>query len=269
MSRLRSSAPRSDECKARTPKPFDGEDPAQLNTFILQTSLAFDARPTDFPDERSKIVYAISYLDGAALEWAYPLFRMTDPPPYMTDFPLFTGQLEQVFGDSDLVISEQLRGLKQTSTVAKYGVEFRRLANRAGWENRSLCSQFFSGLKHSVKLELARGKRPEKIEELINMATSIDHIQREGLTLLNPTPRPLDQPQRRDHRHSALSTASTSRRLTEQQREHRIKNNLCLYCGGEGHIIRTCLQRQPRISRASVAALMDTESPGNEQTQLM
>jgi Ty3 transposon capsid-like protein len=260
---------RSDETKGRNPKPFDGGDPSQLHTFLLQTSLAFDARPSEFPDERSKIVYAITYLEGAALEWAYPLYRRADPPLYMTDLSLFAEHLEKVFGDNGLIVAEQLRQLKQTTTVAKYSVDFRRLANRVGWDNRSLCSQFYSGLKYPVKLEIAKVKQPERLEELVEMAISIDHLQRESLAQLGPAPRPLDQPPRRDHRRDAPSAASSGRHLTEQQREHRLKNNLCLYCGGEGHIIRNCPVRLPRPAHASVAALAYAGPPGNEQTQSM
>jgi hypothetical protein len=259
---------RSDETKARNPRPFDGGDPSQLRTFLLQTNLAIDARPSEFSNEKSKILYAISYLEGAALEWAYPLYRMADQPDYMTDFTLFTKQLERAFGDDELIVAEKLRQLKQTSSVAKYSMEFRRLSSRVDWGSTSLYSQFYSGLKNTVKLEIAKGKRPGELEELIAAAIAIDHFQREALAQLSPAPRPLDQP-RRDYRRDAPSAASSGRRLTEQQREHRLRNNLCLYCGGEGHIIRNCPQRQPRPAHASVAALVETEPPGNEPTQPM
>jgi Ty3 transposon capsid-like protein len=262
-------APRSDEIRARNPKPFDGRDPSLLSTFIIQTSLALDARPSEFPDEKSKIGYAISYLEGDALEWAYTMFRMANPPPCMTDFSLFTEQLEQVFGENSLVAIEKFRQLRQTSTVAKYSSDFRRLANRVNWDDRSLHHQFYSGLNRSVKLELVRGNLPEKLEELISSAIAIDHLQQGNLAQLNSTPRPPDQPPRRDHRYGAPPTTSSGRHLTEQQREHRLRNNLCLYCGGEGHIIRSCPLRQPRPARAAVAALTDTEPPGNERTQSM
>jgi retrotransposon gag protein len=264
-------ASRNEEIKARNPKPYDGEDPSQLYAFILQTTLALEARASEFPDERAKIAYAISYLEGAALEWSYPLFRATEPPPYMTNSALFFEQLEKFFGDSEMVIAEQLLQLKQTTTVAKYSQEFRRLANRVDWNDHALRTHFYSGLKYPVKLEIARAKIPDKLDDLITSALSVDHVQRENLALAGPVPRPSDlQPSRRDPRRDAPSATGPRRHLTEQERELRIKNGLCLYCGGEGHIIRTCPQRLPRpVARASVAAWKDVEPQGNEQTQSM
>jgi hypothetical protein len=258
---------RPDEVKARNPKPFDGEDPAQLHTFLIQVRLALALRPSEHPDDKTKILYAISYLEGGALSWAHPLFSRTDPPPYMSDFELFVEKLEQTFGDPELLVSEQLRQLKQTRSVSKYSVDFRRLANRVDWNTASLVSQFYSGLKYPIKLELAKVKRPEELEELIAMAISLDNLQQQQMAALNQMP--YGQPPKKDYRPRALLATSSGQRLTEQQREFRRKNNLCLYCGGEGHIIRNCPTRpkgSPRPAHVS-EVLMGPEPWGNVPAQ--
>jgi Ty3 transposon capsid-like protein len=260
---------RSEDFKARSPKPYNGEDPAQLSAFLLQVSLVLEARPTEFPDERSKIVYAISYLEGSALSWAYPLFRKADPPPYMTDFSLFTEKLEQTFGFPELLVAEQLQQLKQTSSVAKYSVEFRRLANHVDWNASGLVSRFYSGLKHPIKVELAKVKRPEELEDLIAMAITLDNLQQQQLAQLNPTFQPQGQPPK-DFRPRSSLPANPRRRLTDQEKEHRRKNNLCMYCGGAGHFRQNCPalpKESPRSVRVSEATLVTAEPPGNELTQ--
>jgi hypothetical protein len=260
---------RSDDFKARSPKPYNGEDPTQLNAFLLQVSLVLEARSSEFPDERSKIMYAISYLEGSALSWAYPLSRKANPPPYMTDFSLFTEKLEQTFGSPELLVAEQLQQLKQTSSVAKYCVEFRRLANYVDWNTSSLVSRFYSGLKHPIKVELAKVKRPEELEDLIAMAITIDNLQQQQLAQLNPTSQSHDQPPK-DFRPRSSLTASPRRRLTDQEKEHRRKNNLCMYCGSADHLRLNCPalpKDSPRPTRVSEVTLVSAKPPGNEPTQ--
>src|SRR6188474_161513 len=56
--------------KTRDPEPFDGETPELLPAFISQVQLVLNTHPAEFPDEKSKIAYAVSYLAGGAFEWA-------------------------------------------------------------------------------------------------------------------------------------------------------------------------------------------------------
>jgi hypothetical protein len=264
------AAPRSEEAKARNPKPFDGEDPAQLHAFLIQVRLALELKSLEYPDERSKILYAISYLEGGALSWAHPLFRRADPPPYMTDFELFAEKLEHTFGDPEMLISEQLRQLKQTGSVSKYSGDFRRLATRVDWNAASLVSQFYSGLKYPIKLELAKVKRPEELEDLVAMAISLDNLQQQQLATLNKTSQLGDQLPRKEYRPRVSLATNANPRLTEQQREFRRRNGLCLYCGGEGHILRNCPTRPkapPRPAHVS-EAFMGGEPLGNAQAQM-
>ncbi|KAJ3401417.1 hypothetical protein HDV05_000457, partial [Chytridiales sp. JEL 0842] len=47
--------------KIRDPDPFRG-DRLQVNSYLAQLQLAFEANPSAFPSERQKLVYAVSYL---------------------------------------------------------------------------------------------------------------------------------------------------------------------------------------------------------------
>ena len=54
---------------------------------------------------------------------------------------------------------------------------------------------------------------------------------------------------------------SGSPRLTEEEKERRRRNNLCLYCGGSGHMVRNC------PAKLRVAAV-GTQSSENGHAQL-
>jgi len=54
--------------KLRTPDTFDGSDPTKLETFILQCSLYIILHAADFPDEKAKVSFILSYLKGSPLD---------------------------------------------------------------------------------------------------------------------------------------------------------------------------------------------------------
>jgi hypothetical protein len=253
------NASRSEDPKGRKPKPFDGKSLSQLPEFLSQVRVAFRSRPLAYPDEEAKVLYAISYLEGPALSCIQPYIDKDEPPSWMTDFSLFTKQLKKLFGDPDVVgnTSHQLRMLKQTSLASLYAAEFRRLASQLDWGNQALVGQFFEGLSDSVQDELVKTDYATDLDALIDQAIRVDNLQQ----------------RRKAQRASSkpvLSTASPGKSLTEQQKEFRRKNNLCMYCGGADHLILNCPKRPkgpPRPARTSEAAWLEADPPGNAPTQ--
>ena len=253
------TAPRATGPKVRKPRSFDGTNASQLPEFLAQVHVAFKARPFEYPTEADKIWYAVSFLEGPALSFFVPYMHMDALPVEMDSYPLFVDHLQKAFGDPDLrgKVSHQLRQLRQTGSAAVYAAEFRRLARQLNWESKILAGQFFDGLKDEVQLELVRTDYPEELDALILHAVRVDNLQ-QRLRARRAPPK------------ATSSNASPGQRLTESQKEHRRKNNLCLYCGDAGHMIRTCPTRPkgPSTSaRLSEAALVTSESQGNEPAQ--
>ena len=54
--------------KVQTPELFNGTR-KNVDVFIVQLRLCFGFQPAQFESEASKILYAASYLHGAAAEW--------------------------------------------------------------------------------------------------------------------------------------------------------------------------------------------------------
>lgn len=250
------NAPRREDPKVRKPVPFDGTSPSQLPEFLSQVQIAFRSRPLAYPNEEAKVWYATSYLEGPALSCVQPYIDKEELPPWMTDFSLFVDRLKKLFGDPDVTgnVSHKLRMLKQTGPASSYAVEFRRLASQLDWGDQALVGQFFEGLNDSVQDELVKTDYAADLETLIDQATRVDNLQQRRKAQRAPS-KPI------------LSTASPGKRLTEQQKEFRRKNNLCMYCGGADHLVTNCPKGPPRPARVSEVTWLAAEPPGNEPTQ--
>jgi hypothetical protein len=298
------------EFKPGTPEYFDGRSTSQLRNFLTQVRLVFSAQPLRFSDDKSKVLYAASLLRGSAFSWIQPYLDMDDPLVWMNDFSLFAAEINAVFGDPDLASNNfrRLKRLKQIGSVASYTAEFRRLASQLSWSDQALVQQYFEGLKDPLQDILIAANYPEELETLIRMAIRIDNLQHQRRIQRGQEIKPAAPVQRRKqlpyvaakpqpvfHLHAppanpllSYDTASASadpsgprpmeidatrprfQRLTEEQKEHRRKNNLCLYCGNPSHIARDCPVRPKtpiRPARASQATFADARPKGNAQTQ--
>jgi hypothetical protein len=290
--------------KVRGPDPFDGKDPTGLRKFLLQLQLNFETYPNQFPDDKSKVVYAASHLQGRPLDWFHAYFVADDPHPILSDFARFTAELQLVFGETErfTTVGHRLCSLKQTGSIVSYLTEFRQLSTRIKLCELSLVILFHEGLQDSVKDELAKVELPDRLEPFIQLAVSIsnrlrDRAQQRGLPVKPLLPRKnypsaaLTQPRAvlpasKDPIDAAPATAAprskdpnTARRaprsLTEEEKAYRRKNNLCLYCGDGRHALRDCPTApkwRPRPARSFEAMLVpgdDEEYPqGNEPAQL-
>ncbi|KAK3552373.1 hypothetical protein QTP86_011275 [Hemibagrus guttatus] len=67
-----------DRSPVATPVPYSGSA-EDCNGFLLQCSLALEMQPHLYPDDRAKVAFIISHLDGKALRWAEPLWTQNNP----------------------------------------------------------------------------------------------------------------------------------------------------------------------------------------------
>jgi hypothetical protein len=284
--------------KAETPEHYDGKSAAQLRNFLTQLRLVFGTQPQLYEDDSVKVLYAASLLRGPAFTWIQPYLDMDEPPAWMQEFSLFAAEITATFGDPDLAGTNfrLLKNLKQTSSVASYTAEFRRLANQLTWSEQALVYQYYDGLKDHMQDALIAANYPEDLEQLIRMATRIDNTQyrrrmeRTHQAKPSAPPPPRKQPpyatvkrEPPSHTppvkppHGAVpqhadddATRPAFRKLTEQEKEHRRKTGKCLYCGLHGHMARDCQSRPKtpyRPARVSQAIFKNEKNQGNAWTQ--
>jgi Retrotransposon gag protein len=282
---MESKAPKVKTPKMRDPEPFSGEK-AQLFNFLSQCKLKFLGESDRFPTELSKVLFAASHLRGSAYQWFQPLLNRseTDAVPELVTFKGFSDALTSMYGDRHLVEAMELEidQLTQTSSVAVYATEFRRLQQYISWDDAALRHRFYRGLRNSVKDALVHEPKPSTLLELMEAANRLDnriaerYAERSGSKQSSssaqprPTPRVSHAPAIRTVQAPAALSVPTPapalpappaaggptpmeldnsrpRVVSETERERRRTQNLCFYCGGAGHRGFNCPNRaKPR-----------------------
>ncbi|ROL50357.1 Retrotransposon-derived protein PEG10 [Anabarilius grahami] len=229
------------------PAPYSGSA-EDCNGFLLQCSLTLEMQPHLFPTEYSKVAFLISQLSGKALQWDDSIWSQNNP--MIQTYSGFVNHFKKVFGKPswDSAIGEKLYNLKQGKmSVNKYALQFRTLANRSGWNEQALLTTYRQGLDPRVRLHLAAYEDTIGLERFIQLsirfATRMQSCleEHQGPSQLNTflcrpdsisTPEPATEP---------MQVEST--RLTPAERQRRLTQNLCLYCGSPGHVISACPTR--------------------------
>ncbi|KAK3570829.1 hypothetical protein QTP86_027643 [Hemibagrus guttatus] len=236
------------------PAPFSGSA-EDCNGFLLQCSLALEMQPQLYPDDRAKVAFIISRLEGKALRWAEPLW--TQHHPAVTSLSSFLEHFQEVFGTpaGDSSIGERLCRLRQGSlTVSDFALQFRTLAAASGWNEQALITTYRQGLNPRIRLHLAAYEDSIGLEKFIQLSIRVathmqlcfEEHQDQSLPPAAPRrsehvsrPEPADEPM--DLEHSELATTERQR-----ERQRRLAQNRCLYCGRLGHFIAECPTRPAR-----------------------
>ncbi len=146
---------------------------------------------------------------------------------------------------------DQLFNLCQGSnSISVYALQFRTLAAASGCNETALLTAFRQGLNADVRQLMVIYDDFMGLENFIQRTIRV--FQRlTACTLsepaLHPPPAvssvtlPAPEPMQVDSYH-----------LTQVERQRRILHRLCLYCGGEGHVITACPVRPPRPAVSSV-----------------
>ncbi len=232
------------------PEKFDGS-PSRCKGFLLQCSMFVNQQPTLYSTDESRIAFVCSLLTGRALDWATAVW--SDERAVFPSFTRFLQRFREVFehpaGGKE--VGEHLLALRQgRSTAADYALSFRTLSAQTGWADDPLKLLFRKGLSMELQSELACRDEGRSLDQFINLAIHIDNLVRS----------------RRQSRFLAASVGMTSppepepmqlgfTHLSTEERERRMHNNLCLYCGLPGHLRASCPTRPPRnppsVSRTS------------------
>ncbi|KAK3512423.1 hypothetical protein QTP70_009845 [Hemibagrus guttatus] len=232
------------------PAPYSGSA-EDCNGFLLQCSLVLEMQPHMFPTERSKVAFLITQLSGKALLWADSIWSQNHPA--VQSYFSFVDQFKEVFGKPswDSSIGEELYNLKQGKmSVNEYALQFRTLAAKSGWNEQALLTSYRQGLDPQLRLHLAAYEDSIRLERFIQLyihfATRMqscleEHQGQVQLTTILCRPGSVSPP---EPAHEPMQLESS--RLTPAERQRRLTQNLCLYCGAPGHVISACPIRPPR-----------------------
>ena len=284
------------------PPTFDGKSRSSCSTFVSQVRHYLRTNILLYPTDDSRINFVVGYLRDDAYRWIEPHLE-TRPIQYFLNFETFIVALLAAKGDPDIIntYTRKIEALKQTASASSYATEFFRLSAYLAWNDAALMVQFKRGLKPEIKDALAlREIDPVSTQQLSDIAIRLDNRlferreekKHEGkpsnpqsnsnqsrssstvtrtstapsnnaqaskttsTTTTSTGPAPMDLDAARSKKHKAL---------TPQEREYRLKNNLCLYCGEGGHRAGQC----PRKSAVRILAVLgapatiDSPAPAN------
>ncbi|KAK3539458.1 hypothetical protein QTP70_008492 [Hemibagrus guttatus] len=153
-----------------TPAPFSGSA-EDCNGFLLQCSLALEMQPHLYPNDRTKVAFIISHLDGKALRWAEPIWTQNNS--IVTSLPNFIEHFKEVFGKPawDSSIGERLCRLKQgVMSVSDYALQFQTLTAASGWNEKALITMYRQGLNPRIRLHLAAYEDSIGLEKFIQLS---------------------------------------------------------------------------------------------------
>ena len=152
-----SNKERTSEPKVASPEFFSGSRQG-LTPFLTQVNMVIGLQPSRYPMEKTKVLYAGSFLRGTALLWFQPYVSRTPEDPIMNDFESFCKKLKELFGDPNekATAERNLYALKQKGSATSYLADFQRHAVLVEWNDQAKMAQFYRGLKETVKDELAK-----------------------------------------------------------------------------------------------------------------
>ena len=258
--------------KIHVPDTYAGER-GKLKAFLCQLDLFFGFNADRFPTDKDRVLFATTYMRGPAFEWIEVFLTdfmknkdqaslaQQETKEIFGFYDKFQEKIKRVFGDVEEKrnAERRLESLVQSTSAAHYASEFQQYAGRVDWNEPALIKEFYKGLKERVKDEIAKDERDTDLQDLINRAIRIDNRQHERKlekkgeyrthsskqdnkvntksTYYGPMPMELDAT-----RHKG--------KLSQKDRDHRMRNKLCLYCGKPGHQAKDCRAKRGQQKHA-------------------
>ena len=243
--------------KVRNPRMFTGKH-KEVTPFLSEVNRIIQFNSVSFPTDNHKVIFLALYLhDGIPIEWFNHLEKAGSP--LLHNWSRFVDEFKKKFSDPRLIqtAEHKLDRLVQTSSAHSYLTRFIEISSHLDMTEQTKISRFMKGLKPAIKDNLVSIiNRPRTLhgwEDIIIQVDANIH-QREiekreesgkkpGKPTIDSSPpsttvalpaTPDVVPMEVD----AVQTSSAPRgRLTQAEREYRIKNKLCLYCGKPGHVV--------------------------------
>jgi hypothetical protein len=231
------------------PMNFSG-DRKETAPFLLQCELHFDASPRQFPDTKSQVNFAVSFLRGDAMTW----YSDTIYKPKITfqHYSDFSQLLLRTFGASTSQTQDQvyfsLQNLTQTKSCHDYSTKFSRLASRLQTDDNVKMILYRAGLKSVVRNHIiGLSPAPITLHDLMEAAVKFDDSYFANTVFENkntstrfkeraPFIKPYTSPTTSDRPTVAMEIDSqviqqNYGHITDSERKRRTENHLCMYCG--------------------------------------
>ena len=277
------------EPKINSPAPFKGNK-AESEEFILKCQAIFDICTRTYHDDKTKLAFVFNLLQGDAYQWVKPaLLTKEKKPAWVITWRDFQLEFLKYFSDSDIkeVSRQRLKSLKQVGSVSSYATEFKKYALYLDCTDETLRQAFFDGLTLDVQDRLLSPQRFSSYTELVDSAIEWGNLlyqrRKAGSTSRNSrytyathevarTPFVPRTPSVNVHKTVDTSvkgpwpmdvdSVQPRKPLTQAEKDHRKKHDLCMYCGKPGHKIENC-RSKPSHPKLSAIGSNPTSVKGN------
>ncbi|KIN94065.1 hypothetical protein M404DRAFT_35443 [Pisolithus tinctorius Marx 270] len=269
------STPKTKVCE---PDTFDGSDPKKLHEFLVQCELNFQDCPHTFCSDRAKVTFAQSYLKGMALAWFEP--DLLNPDNYdcllwMDNYHEFLQELTTNFGLHDAIVDaiQQLENLtmKDGSRITKYVMEFNRWASQVKDYGPSTLTQLCE-LAQTIDAHYWERKaeisRTTKSASNKSQSSNSDNKPKSSSSSSTPKSDIKGKGKQKDPPKSDIAhLLGKDGKLTSAECQHRMKNNLCLFCGKAGHSAKDCPKSTSCTAKAHAATAGTLPPPTAEKAE--
>lgn len=163
--------------KFRDPDKFNGTR-AKLPGFLTQLRMKLEVNSDRFRNEAAQVIYAISCLEGRALDQVVPLVNSNPSMPF-SSISAFIAHLEASFGDPDPrgTARRELVALKQgTGDFATYYSKFLRIISYLEYNEAAKMDALAEGLSEDLKgAMIYQMEKPISLEQYALTLMTIDN----------------------------------------------------------------------------------------------
>lgn len=258
------------------PSRFKGSKTCSAKHFRNALDTIFVLQPASFPSDPVKVIYIAAFFEGPALSWYLRLVDDGNPSlQSVSEFwDLFLARFKSTVTETDAEVNLLRIRQRNGERISEFNARFMDLSNKVPYEERSLRGIYLHSLNRAILTEFDRvltppthldevmqlcellESRQRRLEYLfpdpITISRSTNHVRRSNNATTVSIPREtsgttkLTTPESNQvtQRHNS-GNRSTPRRdhLSDSERQNRLENNLCLYCGESGHHIGNCPTR--------------------------
>jgi hypothetical protein len=254
------------EPKIGEPPTFDGKA-SEFHPFLQQAKLYIRMRHLTFQNDEIRVAYVLSRLRGGPSEWGQALLESDSPLLY--DYDAFLVKFSSIYENKErrAQLENRLARLKHTGSASAYSAEFSSLCEILRIDPDSRMGDFRLKLKEDVQKALALLPAPVTFDDLSARAVRIDNAQFSSRkftdTHQNTSSKPPHQQQPSNSsssrsqpsrpspvsnyasnppssRFSASRSSAPRPPLSDDEKERRKREKLCLYCGDPSHALSDC-----------------------------
>lgn len=240
-----------------------------MSRFLAECLNTFDSDPELYQDDHARVAFAASYLTGTAAQWWQGVTLEQPPNPARFNWDLFVQDLNRYCGDPNIQQTAMMRihnlRMLPHHRIHQHVIKFKQWMGYTGYNTVSLASEFYRGLPDRIKEAFLYIERPVELEPLIQVVYRIDSQYWERQNEKGIRNRTGNNPG------SASSTDTKPNsypaeggNIDAKERQRRMDEKLCLWCGKSGHIRPNCPTAPPPKPRTTATNIT---GPANNNTQ--